>query len=69
MSEMTEATWRIGKQVLRGRWYYYMPSDNFLVEIDKRDAVTGRPTQRFSVCGDTPEWNGWKLVRDEEAKP
>jgi hypothetical protein len=69
MSEMTEATWRKGKKVLRGRWYYYLPSDIFLIEIDKRDIVTGSSTQRFSVAADTPEWNGWKLVKDGEAKP
>jgi len=64
MSEVTEATWSKGKKVLRGRWYYYLPSNIFLIEIDKRDI-----TQLFRVCGDTPEWNGWKLVKDEEAKP
>lgn len=68
MSEMTEATWRKGKQVLRGRWCWHKPSDSFTVEIDKRDAFTGASTRTFMVCGDTPEWYGWKLVR-EEAKP
>jgi hypothetical protein len=70
MSEMTEATWIKGKQVLRGRWCWHERSESFTVEIDKRDAFTGAATRSFMVVGKTPEWYGWKLMRDEEeAKP
>lgn len=61
---MTAATWRKGKRTLNGFWEY-VGSDRFriLIPLKRRDPITGESERRFSICGDTPEWNGWRLLR------
>ena len=39
-----------------GRWYYYWPSDRFVVEIK------GLP--RKSIDGERPEYGNWKCIKD-----
>lgn len=61
---MKEATWQKGKKTIKGRWKYYRPSDVFVIEIGKRNPITGDRRQIIKVYGsEEPEWNGWRLVR------
>ena len=55
--------WRKGKKTIKGRWFYHRAADRFMIEVFKKDSITGDKIQRFNICGDTPEWNGWKLER------
>ena len=58
---MREATWTKGQRTIKGWYSYNCARDNFTVEIDVKDTLTGADTRRFTVYDDTPEWNGWKL--------
>jgi len=57
-----KGVWSKGAKKLTGHWEYNWPADRFDVVLDSRDRVTGE-TRRFSVYGETPEWNGWELER------
>jgi len=62
---MKKATWVNGKKKVTGFWCYNWSADNFTIELDSKDRITGQ--QRvFRVYDDTPEWGNWKLVREKE---
>ena len=63
---MRKGIWKKGKRTIRGWWVYNWAADNFSVEIDQKDKLTGSQIRRFKVYADTPEWNGWKLLRTYE---
>jgi len=50
------------KRPLNG-WWLYCGSDRFWIILKSKDPITGFQ-RSFSVCGDTPEWDKWKLVRE-----
>lgn len=52
--------WRRGKQVISGE-YRYEGYDVFSIMLNGRDKITGM-CRTFTVLGDKPEWDGWKLI-------
>lgn len=56
---MTPAVWSNGARTVRGHWCYNRAPDNFTIELDSHDRITGRG-RVFVVYGDTPEWGRWK---------
>ena len=62
MSSTTEALWIKGNKIIKGRWRYVWNEQCFYITIDKKNKITGRNYETFSVYGDSPEWNNWKLM-------
>lgn len=67
-SDMENAGWRPGVwtkdgQTQTGIWCYNRSSDSFTIRLDSKDEVTGRD-RVFSTSNDTPEWNGWRRVKE-----
>lgn len=58
-----EGEWINGEQTLSGRWQY-MGSDRFAIALDSVDPLTDR-RREFTVTGESPEWDGWKLKRTQ----
>ena len=59
---MQRGKWKKGRKILTGLWQYVWHRDLFFVHIDGKDPETGMRRQTFEVSGDTPEFNGWKLL-------
>jgi hypothetical protein len=60
---MNEAIWKNGDRRVRGRWSYNWAADRFYVVLDSKDRITGMKRE-MCIAGDTPEWGGWRLVRE-----
>lgn len=56
--------WKKGLAVVEGWCAYNWAADRFDIELDGKDRVTGQP-RKFSVYGDEPNFNGWKVVREK----
>lgn len=56
-------TWVRGKQRLSGLWVW--TGSRFIISLDSVDHIS-RMRRRFFVYGDTPEWGGFKLEREEK---
>lgn len=65
MSSNNRAKWTKNGEVITGRWNYIWASDKFHIMLDSRDPVTG-DYREFYVYDEHPEFNGWKLVREDE---
>lgn len=65
MSNWNKATWKKGKEIINGQWIYHWAADRFTVCLDKRDPLTGQP-RKFVVAGDSPKFNGFKLIREKK---
>ena len=59
---MGKAAWTNGKRRVTGYWQYHWASDRFVITLDTRDRITGRP-KVVIASGDAPEWGNWKLER------
>jgi hypothetical protein len=56
-------TWRNGKRMVTGRWWWDGAAQRFRIELNSVDRITGE-NRRISVAGEHPEWGKWKLDRD-----
>jgi hypothetical protein len=56
---MKRATWVNGKRRVTGEWRYHWGSDTFVIVLDGRNRLTGRPNVIY-VKGEEPEWGNWK---------
>lgn len=61
---MKKGIWIKGKKKVTGEWEYCWSGDYFVVRLDSKDTVTGQH-RSFRVYDDHPEFNGFKLVREE----
>jgi len=63
MAGWRKGVWRKRSRRLTGTWYYDWAADEFIVHLNSRDPITGR-TRKVRVRGEHPDFNGWRLVRD-----
>lgn len=57
------ASWKKGKKTITGIWKYNWQKNKFTIILDSKNRITGTNI-KVETFGDTPEWNGWKLVKD-----
>lgn len=62
----TIAIWTKGKRVITGSYTYDRASQRFYITLNVKDAITGSNKRYITADGDTPEWNGWRLKREEK---
>jgi hypothetical protein len=60
-----KAVWQKGDVTVTGKWYYHWAADRFHIILDKEDEITGQRPEIWTT-NDHPEFNGFKLVREEE---
>lgn len=51
---MNRAIWSKGKRTIAGQWIFLWAANEFFVALDNGKS--------FRVCGESPEWRGWKRV-------
>lgn len=61
---MPSATWVKGKKKIKGYWTYSKFKNVFYINIFKKCPITGQSIN-LEIKGDTPEFNGWCLDKQE----
>jgi hypothetical protein len=60
-----KAKWTKEGKEISGSWSYCWSHDIFDITLDGDDEITGR-SRKIEIKGDSPEFNGWKLVREKK---
>lgn len=61
-----KGTWTKDGKTIKGQWRYSTTYNTFYVVLDELNPITGRKdSMEISGSRGAPEFNGWKLVEDE----
>jgi hypothetical protein len=67
MNAWYDGKWTKGNKTIEGKWRYIWETDCFYVVLNSTDPVTGEPRKIKNLYGEQPNFNGWKLVKEQES--
>lgn len=62
---MSDGVWKKGTRRITGKWMWSWHQQRFLIYLNGRDPITGESRGVIESFGESPEFNGWKLVENE----